>query len=292
MGNAFLPNPPRRAFTLVELLVVIGIIALLIAILLPSLNRAREGSNRVKCAANLRSIGQALLAYAHENRGAFPRTYFEAGKPLIDAQPPFTQLGAGAASPFGGSRGFVGTNNAAAPLFLLLRTQNLSAEVFLCPSSQALRDNFGGGSNSAQNRSNFTKLPDNLAYSYANPYPDLDLQAEYKLGKALHSEFAVAADLNPGRLAGRFDVTLPKDHREPPAILRQANSANHNAQGQNVLFADGHVDFAQTPFVGMLFDNIYTQAAAPDGAGPTSANLVGPPRWRGDSVLLPIGSSQ
>jgi len=58
----------RRAFTLVELLVVIGIIALLIAILLPALQKARQQALKLACQANLRSIGQGLVLYINDTR--------------------------------------------------------------------------------------------------------------------------------------------------------------------------------------------------------------------------------
>jgi prepilin-type N-terminal cleavage/methylation domain-containing protein len=66
------PFARRRGFTLVELLVVIGIIALLISILLPALTKAREASNRAACLANLHQIHQFLYLYANKYRDQVP----------------------------------------------------------------------------------------------------------------------------------------------------------------------------------------------------------------------------
>lgn len=69
----FAPIAARRAgFTLVEVLVVTAIIAILIGILLPALSAARERARRTACLSNLRSLGQAMVAYANEHRGRLP----------------------------------------------------------------------------------------------------------------------------------------------------------------------------------------------------------------------------
>ena len=65
-------NHCRKGFTLVELLVVIGIIALLISILVPVLGKARSAAQTTKCLANLRTIGQAMVMYTSEYKGAIP----------------------------------------------------------------------------------------------------------------------------------------------------------------------------------------------------------------------------
>src|SRR5947207_3405781 len=65
----------RKAFTLVELLVVVGIISLMIALLLPALKKARDAANKLSCSSNLRQMALATRMYLDDNHLAFYRNF-------------------------------------------------------------------------------------------------------------------------------------------------------------------------------------------------------------------------
>jgi prepilin-type N-terminal cleavage/methylation domain-containing protein/prepilin-type processing-associated H-X9-DG protein len=297
-ARAFAPAK-TKGFTLVELLVVIGIIALLISILLPSLNRARETANRVKCASNLRQIGQAILLYTNDSKGPYPRTLYSGGlqdKMVANITQVIGYSAAlpanGVTDPFSGNATMAANtafvNNVPEALYLLLRTEDITAAVFVCPSSNAVTDTFGGGTNTALNQVNFTNVSNNLSYSYANPYPDQYAQGSgYRMVQGLEPTFAVAADINPGTTGnGSNDNVMFPNTSSSGQSMQIGNSNNHGKQGQNVLYGDGHVEFQNNPFCGTNRDNIYTRGG-PVWLTTGNQDLVNSPYVANDSVLLP-----
>ena len=259
----------RLGVTVLDIVVVVGLLAVLLIWFLARLPDTNRVSKRVLCAANLRTIGQALVLYANnEKNGGFPRTFFDPDAPLdLEVTPAGNfgfNVGTSPIDSFDTKNKTVLPNSVGASFFLLLKTQEIGPEVFICPSTEANRRfatsrvsascNFGGWRN---NHLSDYETPD-CSYSYAVPFPSKAAEKDgFVLTNTLSSDFALASDVNPGQSTyqshiGNSTTVSPTDPQGPqPDGGGQyfGNSPNHKHQGQNVLYGDGHVEFQTTASV-------------------------------------------
>ncbi len=294
----------KKGFTLIELLVVIAIIAMLLAILMPALNKVKKIAQRVVCGTNLKGLGTAQMVYANDYDGAYAVQYHTAPRTISDRT-------AGCADPgmvWGTTAGDVSIG---ASLYLLVREADVSPKSFICAAG-------GEKAYDGENPNNLdiTELWDFgypagvygdtgptrcNSYSYHNPY------TRFAPDDTRSAAFAVMADKNPW-----YDPKLARDNattgsnwldsvwvpapywnggREKWEINR-ANAQPHERGGQNVLFGDGHNSFEKTSDVGVKHDNIYTvqngtaEANVRMGGVPATTYPQDTPSGSNDSFLV------
>ena len=275
----------KHAFTLVELLVVIGIIALLIGILLPSLSKARKQAQEVQCLSNLRQWGIAFQMYADTNKGALPADndgdgdsagnifdYWDAPWMWFNALPPLV-----ASKPYHEQQAdhLNGTNP------LPFEGEN---SLFVCPSSgQAADLNAANVSNGYFNNWGNTLTPPALTADGLRPtfmcyvYNSklINDNERVKLVQLRPSvEFVLMAEkrMIPGELKST-DANYTRTLNYLKAD-RKRFTARHR-KGGNLLFADGHAAwFANAEMqIGSM------QPRSDDGDEVMSYNQPGKVKW-------------
>jgi len=257
-----LKHPARGGLALLELLTVLSVILLLVGLVIPMFLSAHERSNRFHCQDNLRQIGQYLLFYGSDSKRRLPTTAAISQTPDNTESEPI---------PAGPSQ-----DNVAAAMFRLIQRYDASPRLFVCPNTEAVADKTGGAAR--WGRRSFSDVKRNLSYSMHNlPPSSQGLLADFRKFFGGRGDFVIMADMNPG-IRSEDDNVLAVTPTSPPQQMRWGNSNNHGKRGQNVLYADGRVEFADNPFVGVDNDNIYTTR---------SNTIIDWPGDADDSILLP-----
>jgi len=281
----------KKGFTLIELLVVIAIIAMLLAILMPALNKVKKIAQRVVCGTNLKGLGNAMVVYAND----FDGRYVCQGGGLAHTWSTWTAGLFSDAIATGTQEITVG-----ASLYLLVRLADVSPKSFVCPSSD--QTDFSGKNPNNKDIVDIWDFgrPDGnpasgwdaegpakcVSYAYHQPYMGNQSSGQagkYRADDQRSAAFAMMADRNPyydpkfstanvedlltapwsveklARIGGYWDnAWKPSANTTERQNIMCANAQPHEREGQNVLFADGHSSFEKTSDVGVKNDNIYT----------------------------------
>ena len=242
----------RAAFTLIELLIVMGILGVLVTMLVPVISGQIEAARRTSCGANLHAIGQKMVEYAHEHKGRLPTFW--------STHEYWHSVGFNNNVP---ASSFVGDGTR--PLFMLMYEPDgnnhravdyVSPEVFVCPSvGDAEADPLA-----YSKQVGFTSH-NNISYSYQHQY---NVQVTgLPLSLLTSSSRVIMADKNPltaftgvtGTSGGGANKTT-FSKLMATGKSHDSMSVNHDEEGQNVLRLEGSVDWIAAVNLGPDGDGI------------------------------------
>ncbi|MEA2711684.1 MAG: hypothetical protein QOF78_4285 [Phycisphaerales bacterium] len=276
------PTPRRGAFTLVELLVVIGIIAVLVGILLPTLRRARESANKAHCLSNLHQIGVYLQMYQNQFKGALP--IYVLSDPAYLGY--FMYMGNNGATPV---NDFTGLGLMVPPNIAPSRRGTEQGRIFYCPTAATIwtTNDFNymdpGGNAGWSNpwvgvpgyttRNTYTMRPE----YYANPSVPQYPYARWDLDKTTKTSSVRILNVDANRPC--FPRANAFTRKGASAILMDLNSgtANRNAihrGGSNALYANWSAKYIPQEYVQKHLKNI----EAEENSGQNGANTKAA-RW-------------
>jgi hypothetical protein len=248
---------------------------LLIAILIPSTGKSRELAYRSICAANVRGIMQSMSVYAADNNDAFP---------IVAPNGGYGLAAAGTGTPGPNADATIHSMYLAPPspsvtqnMWLLALGGMVAPNQFICRSDPALSIPAPVIDKTGNYLTNFTDgtAPNDFAYSYSFAYPWTNTPASPNgnIGgwwkNTTDAGLPLMADMAPLNATGTPAAT-PGNGRD-----KNANSFNHQRDGQNVGYGDAHAEFNRLPNVGHNNDNIYaaSKGAPSDTGTPPSGNI-------------------
>jgi len=286
----------RRAFTLIESIVVVLIVVLLLFVVLPVYAFfGNETRNRTMCASHLAGIYKALYTYSTVNKDKFSI----AAKQTYEGNATGFKEGDRATG-----KGAKLDNNITASLWIMVREGYVGTKSYVCPSAGDKHDPLttdgtpNGRAALLENTFDFINA-DALSYSSINFF-------------SKHGAGQWDADVNPAWVIMGDDNN--NDHTADPStrhtlsmqpnasaeeIAKNENSYNHFGEGQNLLYGDSHVSFERDPFQGPTRDNVFAMRKDdgndPDPrkavhAPPTLSNTYTPGTYtrKTDVVLIPV----